>query len=185
MSACLAQSKAYKSWYLKPMPEHACGPTMLPLIAFRLACLGSSPARAKCCQSLFSVFACVRKRNKWPGSRRTPQPGLPVLARGATKSMVIGSLARRFALQKQRTRCEDFEQTLRRKAQPAPMIGVTTWLARPACKQTPPNGQAVAPMPALSLTPVSHTCPAFVSCVATTTTRRHPTALKKDDCSRC
>ena len=184
MSACLAQSTACKSWYLKPMPEHACGPTMLPLIAFRRACLGSSPARAKCCQSLFNVFACVRKRNKWPESRRTPQPKLPVLARGATKSMVICCLARRVALQKQRTRCEDFEQTLRRKAQPAPMIRVTTWLARPACKQTPPNGQAAAPMPALSLMPISRSCPAFVSCVATTT-RRHPTALKKDDCSRC
>ena len=58
-----------------------------------------------CCKSLFGVFPCVRKCNQWPGSRRTPQPGLPVLARGATKSMVICCLARRLALQKRHLPC--------------------------------------------------------------------------------
>ena len=37
--------------------------------------------QAKPCQSLFKVFACMRKRKQWPGLRRTPQPGLPVSAR--------------------------------------------------------------------------------------------------------
>ena len=153
---------------------------MLPLIAFRRACprkVLSEPVQHLCMCAQAQQMARIATHTAAKAAR---------LGKRATKSMVICCLARRVALQKQRTRCEDFEQTLRRKAQPAPMIRVTTWLARPACKQskqTPPNGQAAAPMPALSLMPISHTCPAFASCV--TTTRRHPTALKKDDCSRC
>ena len=55
--------------------------------------------------SLFKVFACIRKCSKWPESQGTPQPGLPVLARGhntmdATKHMLICCIAPRLALQK-------------------------------------------------------------------------------------
>ena len=46
-----------------------------------------------CWEPVHSLSMCVRKRNKWPEARRTPQPRWPILASGATRSMLICCLA--------------------------------------------------------------------------------------------
>ena len=97
---------------------------------------GAKTALRARCKSLFKVFACIRKCNKWPGSQRTPHQDWPswqggnkehahllpcpkrCFAKAASAALLcFCSVFRALrlaatAFAKQRTRCEDFEQAL-------------------------------------------------------------------------
>ena len=84
------------------LQTHASLAPALPGICHGRALPAHRPTARKLALRAFSKsFHAWTSSNKWPGSRRTPQPRLPVLARGATKSLVICCLAPRVALQRQ------------------------------------------------------------------------------------